>query len=160
MKVCTFVGLGLVKDKEKVKKEVKQHLIKLLSEGITTFLFGGGEFVDLCYSVVTELKDTYAYIERIFYPCGNENFYFNTEDGNNKCYKQKVFEKVEHINFGSIEPEKLRDKRLVDECDVCVLYLLGSYINKTDDIFDYTPSYKIEPKFNIKPKKRAIIIKV
>ena len=65
---CSFFGHRELKiTKEEVDK-LKNEIIRLIEENnCKTFYFGGfGEFDDLCYDIVCELKQTYPDIKRVF----------------------------------------------------------------------------------------------
>lgn len=54
-----------------ITKELEDRLIAtfedLIKQGCKYFYFGGlGDFDDLCYRVVSKLKNTYSHIQRIF----------------------------------------------------------------------------------------------
>ena len=80
MKTCTFIGHKKLTDKEKVKKQIEIVVKNLMFRGVKEFLFGSSnEFVDLCYEVVTSLKQYFKDVKRIGCPCGNETFYIEQE---------------------------------------------------------------------------------
>ena len=173
MKTCTFVGHKRLKNKTLVKKKIEKVVKDLISKGVKEFLFGSSsEFVDLCYEVVTSLKEEFKDIIRIGCPCGNETFYTQQEAKNQekefeRVLKRKIklsgYEKIMHINFGSLDVYNERDKRLVEESDVCVLYLIGNYIsnsNKKISKLEYLPSYGANSDFTKELcYKNVVIIK-
>ena len=74
MKSCSFFGHRDTEQREELKQKVREtveHLI--VEEGVDTFLFGSrSSFDELCYIVVTELKEKYPHIRRIAYLCKHE----------------------------------------------------------------------------------------
>ena len=68
MKACSFFGHRDTPQTEELKQKVKEiveHLI--VKEGVDTFLFGSrSKFNDLCLLVVTELKEKYPHIKRVY----------------------------------------------------------------------------------------------
>ena len=75
MKACSFFGHRDTPQTEELKRKVKEiveHLI--VKEGVDTFLFGSrSKFDELCLLIVTELKEKYPNIKRVYvrsqYPC-------------------------------------------------------------------------------------------
>ena len=67
MSVCSFFGHRKVDNSEELIDRLTLTIRKVLDEGVRTFYFGGfGEFDDLCWRVVTELKKEYIDIIRVF----------------------------------------------------------------------------------------------
>ena len=65
MKVC-FIGHKTIDKSDELISSLKETIIALLKNGVTTFLFGSmSEFDSLAWEVVTELKKEYDYIKRI-----------------------------------------------------------------------------------------------
>lgn len=66
MKVA-FIGHRKIDITEDLKGRVEKAVTALIEEGADTFLFGSkSQFDDLCYEVVTEIKERYPNIGRIF----------------------------------------------------------------------------------------------
>ena len=67
-KICSFFGHREITITEDLKERIREVLDKMIkSENFTIFYFGGfGMFDDLCWQIVTELKDKYTYIKRVF----------------------------------------------------------------------------------------------
>ena len=71
---------------------LKESVVKLLNKGATTFLFGSmSEFDKLSWKIVTELKEKYPFIKRIYvrsaYPYLNEAY----EEYILKSYEETYF---------------------------------------------------------------------
>ena len=73
-KVCAFIGHRKIEITEELVLKLTTIIEDLIvRKNVRQFLFGSkSEFNDLCYKVVTELKEKYPYIERIMYTCSNE----------------------------------------------------------------------------------------
>ena len=67
-KSCSFFGHSKLNDKITIEKTLFELIESLIvDKGYRLFYFGGfGEFDDLCYKVVSKLKETYGYIKRVF----------------------------------------------------------------------------------------------
>ena len=64
---CSVFGHSKIE----ITKELEDKLIatfeQLIKQGCKYFYFGGfGEFDDLCHKIISELKNTYPHIQRIF----------------------------------------------------------------------------------------------
>lgn len=79
-KTCCFFGHRTIKETEKLKSKLIEIIEKLIvDENVDTFLFGSkSQFNSLCLELVTEIKEKYPHIKRIYvraeYPCINEQY--------------------------------------------------------------------------------------
>ena len=67
-KICSFFGHRKINESNDLYNKVYNIIIDLVEkEGVDTFYFGGfGEFDDLCYAIVSKLKEKYCFIQRIY----------------------------------------------------------------------------------------------
>ena len=67
-KSCSVFGHRKINISNELKEVLRKILEEMIqSRGVEVFYFGGfGDFDDLCYQVVSELKDKYPHIKRIF----------------------------------------------------------------------------------------------
>ena len=78
--VCCFLGHRKIVETEELKKRLCKTIERLIiKEGVTTFLFGSrSRFDDLCYELVTKIKEKYPHINRIYvraeYPFINDSY--------------------------------------------------------------------------------------
>ena len=65
---CCFIGHRQIENKSYLYEQLKLCVQNLITKSnITTFLFGSrSEFNNLCWKVVTELKDIYPHIKRVY----------------------------------------------------------------------------------------------
>ena len=65
---CCFIGHRQINETEELKIRLRQAVEKLITDSnIDTFLFGSkSAFDSLCWEVVTDLKEKYPYIQRIY----------------------------------------------------------------------------------------------
>ena len=75
MKACSFFGHRDTPQTEELKQKVRETVERLIvEERVDTFLSGSrSNFDELCYIVVTELKEKYPHIQRIAYLCKHES---------------------------------------------------------------------------------------
>ena len=67
-KTCSFFGHQKINIDERLKTKLKEIAEQLILDGFTTFCFGGfSNFDELSRQTITELKQKYPHIKRIFY---------------------------------------------------------------------------------------------
>ncbi len=138
-KSCCFIGHRELSDTHNLKDSLQiiiENLIKM--QNVDTFFFGSrSEFDELCYFVVTSLKEKYPQIKRIYvraeFPYINKNY-------NNhllKYYEATYFpESVMHAGKAAyIE----RNYDMLDKSDFAIFY--------------YNPSYEVQKKKNAQSSK-------
>jgi len=65
--ICSFFGHSEIEITENLKESLKQVLEELINKNCTVFYFGGlGMFDYLCWQMVTQLKQKYSFIKRVF----------------------------------------------------------------------------------------------
>lgn len=147
-KICSFFGHRKIdKTEELIAKttEVIENLIN--NENVTTFLFGSkSEFDDLCYDIVSELKEKYTHIQRIYVRAE-----FEYIDGEGcRAYKEGLLARYEDTYY----PEHMlkagksryveRNQEMINKSDICVFFYDKNYMpprrrNCKRDLFDYQP---------------------
>ena len=87
----------------------------IVNEGAKTFLFNNGGYFDSdCYSIVSQLKKRYPHIERHYYHGG-----FDYDVGYVDWMKEH-YDKVYFPPMGIPYPRYLRDRKIIDACEVLV----------------------------------------
>ena len=77
---CCFIGHRKINETEALRVELCRLIKNLIvNENVDTFLFGSkGEFNTLCYEIVTQIKEKYPYLRRIYvraeYPFISEQY--------------------------------------------------------------------------------------
>ena len=133
MKSCCIICNRKIDDLKKY--EIRNKLIYLIENfNISIFNFGFyGEFNDLCYELLVELKNRYSKIKLVLFSLNNEIAYtFDEVDRvkkkpfSNKCFDEIIYlEDVDETKFKYACV--LRNKKLVDESDFCFIYYKESY---------------------------------
>ncbi len=127
MKTCCVFGHRKIKDSEELEKriyEIAERLIK--EEGVDTFLFGSkSEFDCLCHNVISNLKDKYSEVRRIYV---RSAFPYIDES-----YRKYLLEFYEDTYF----PEKIlnagkasyveRNQEMINRSDFCIVYYCEDY---------------------------------
>ena len=130
MEYCTacFLGHRKINETEKLKNELHTIIDNLITnEKVDTFFFGSkSDFNSLCLKAVTELKQKYPHIKRIYirsaFPDINSN------------YKNYLLENFEGTYF----PEKIRcagkaiyaerNQEMINRSEFCIVYYNESYL--------------------------------
>ena len=121
-KTCCFFGYRKINETEELKSKLKEIIEKLIvDEKVDTFLFWSkSRFNSLCLELVTELKEKYPHIKRIYvraeYPYISEH------------YKNYLLESYEYTYY----PEKIlnsgraayveRNYEMIDKSHFCIVY--------------------------------------
>ena len=144
MKACSFFGHRDTPQTDELKHKVRETVERLIvEEGVDTFLFGSrSKFDELCHIVVTELKEKYPNIKRIYvrsqYPYIGEQY----KDYLLKFYDVTIMPtRVERAGKASYVE---RNQEMINTSDFCVFYYNPSYLppkrkNSKRDINEYQP---------------------
>lgn len=137
MKSVCFIGHKEIAINDELKNELNYMIKKLIREyKITNFLFGDkSEFNNLCVDVVSDLKDEYKNIKLIYYP--SNDWYKGNEEENIK-FVEKVFniskiryDKYIYLNYYGKSGYVRRNKKMIDDSEICVFYYDKNYVPKT-----------------------------
>ena len=120
--ICCFIGHRTIIETEKLKT----HLIKIIeklvtNENVDTFLFGSkSRFNSLCLEAVTEMKEKYPHIKRIYvraeYPYISEQYKnYLLENYENTYYPERI------MNSGRAAYVE-RNYEMIDNSHFCIVY--------------------------------------
>ena len=118
---CCFIGHRKIEYSLELELKLIELIENLIVEfNVGIFLFGSrSEFNDLCYRVVTKLKEKYPYIKRI-YVRAEYNYDDNTMVYLLKDYEQTYFPKqiVKAGKYSYVE----RNLIMINQSEYCVFY--------------------------------------
>lgn len=150
---CCFIGHRTINETEELKTRLYEIVEKLISEeNVDTFLFGSkSQFNDLCYKIVTRIKEKYPYIRRVYiraeYPRINND------------YKQYLLESYEDtyypksiINSGKAVYIK-RNLEMINKSYFCIFYYNKQIVNG-----NCKSGTKIALDYAVKQRKEIIIL--
>ena len=148
--VVAFVGHRKIDNWEEVKARLTTCLNALIAEGADTFLFGSvGDFNLLCYEVVSELREVYPSIRRVYVRADHdivsdeyiEYLYNRYED---------TFFPDEVLNAGA-KSYVVRNQVMVKMCDVLVTHCDVNYVppRRTKSGTKMAVSYAMQKKKRI-----------
>ena len=140
---CCFIGHRKIENKSHLYAQLKRSVQNLITKSnITTFLFGSrSEFNDLCLDVVTELKDIYPHIERVYIRAEYE--YISDEYINYLLtFYEKTYYAEKAHNANSLVYVK-RNEELIDNSNICIFYYKNNSPNSGTAIaFNYAQKHK------------------
>lgn len=119
---CCFFGHRTIKETEELKLKLIEIIEKLIVENsVDTFLFGSkSRFNSLCLETVTELKQKYPHIKRIYVRAEYQYI-----DEQYKNYLLKTYEDTYYpkkiINSGRASYIK-RNYEMIDKSHYCIVY--------------------------------------
>ncbi len=143
-KICCFIGHRKIENSTELRKSLLNLIEDLITnKNVNKFLFGSNsKFDDLCYDIVTELKQKHSHIERVYvrsaYPDIN-NFY---EDYLLDKYEGTYF--PEHIRDSGMASYVERNQEMIRKSNICIFYYDKKYLpprrkNSRRNLFDYQP---------------------
>ncbi len=119
---CCFIGHREINETEELKTKLRETIERLITEeNVDTFLFGSGSsFNTLCLELVTEIKEKYPHIKRIYV---RAEFPYITEQYT--AYLLKSYDETYY-------PEKIigagraayveRNREMINNSSFCVVY--------------------------------------
>ena len=162
---CCFFGHRKIKETEELKSRLYDTVEELIRDcKVQTFFFGSkSEFDDLCFDIVSELKEKHPHIQRIYV---RSAFADIDED-----YTNYLLERYEGTHF----PEKIRksgkasyierNQEMISNSKFCVVYYDENYLpprrrNSRRDLTDYQPKSGTKIAYDYATKKKLTIINV
>ncbi len=119
---CCFVGHRTINETEELKVRLCETIEKLIAEeNVDTFLFGSkSRFNDLCYELITNIKQKYPHIKRIYvraeYPYIHANYKaYLLQRYEDTYYPEKI------MNVGRAAYVK-RNYEMIDNSRFCIVY--------------------------------------
>lgn len=165
LRTCCFIGHRKIKDTSKLRNDLAVVIEKLIVEKkVDTFLFGSkSEFDDLCWEIVTGLKEKYPDIYRIYIRAEFANI-----DDSYKEYLLKYYDDTYYpekmINAGKASYVE-RNHEMIDKSTYCIFYYDENYApprrkSNKRDLFDYQPQSGTKIAYDYAEKERKKIINI
>ena len=124
---CCFFGHRTINETEELKMKLYETIENLIAnEKVDTFLFGSkSRFNDLCYEIVSKVKEKYPYIKRVYVRAEFSVI--------NESYSEYLLESYEDTYY----PEKVigsgravyveRNYEMINNSKFCVVYYDETY---------------------------------
>lgn len=162
-KTCCFFGHRKIAEADRVKERLHKIIEDLIVyNNVEKFLFGSkSQFDGLCREVVTELKEKYPHIKRIYvraeYPeIGDDYKAYLLENCEDTYFPQRAVgsQKAVYIE---------RNYEMIDNSDFCVVYYNESYSppkrkNSRRDLMEYQPKSGTKTAYEYAKRKKKVII--
>ena len=164
-KACCFFGHRKINETPELTEKLESVIESLIKEkAVNIFYFGSkSEFDSLCLKVVTDLKEKYPHIKRIYV---RAEFPYIDDS-----YKKYLLESYEDTYY----PEKMinagraayveRNYEMIDNSSYCICYYDENYAppkrrNSRRDLTDYQPKSGTAVAYEYAIKKKKEIINV
>lgn len=164
-KACCFFGHRKINEThELIERLTKEIEILIKEKEVSIFYFGSkSEFDDLCHKVVTELKEKYPYIKRVYVRSAYQHIPDWYEDSLLQHYEDTFF--PEHIEKAGRAAYVERNQEMINKSDFCVVYYDENYLpprrkNSRRDLTDYQPKSGTGIAFDYAIKKNLIIYNI
>ena len=164
-KTCCFFGHRKISEAESLKLKVYEIMENLIRHNnVDTFLMGSkSDFDRLCRKVVSELKEKYIHINRIYIRAEYE--YINDD------YEKYLLESCEktyyseRAKYASKAVYVERNCEMIDKSDYCIVYYKDGYLpperkNRRKDLQNYQPKSGTYIAYHYTLKKNKEIINV
>lgn len=161
-KACCFFGHRKINKTEELKRELYKTISDLIEkEKVDSFLFGSkSEFDALCLKVVTELKEIYTHIKRIYvrsaFPDISDSYEkYLLESYDETCFPEKI------RNAGKAAYAE-RNQKMIDNSKFCIVYYNKDYIppkrkSGKGEFTDYQPNSGTAIAYKYAVKKERLI---
>ncbi len=125
MRAC-FIGHRTIEKTENFIALLKETIVLLINEGITTFLFGSmSEFDNLSWEIVSELKNKYPFVKRVYVRSANQHIDKSYEEYLLQLYEETYFP-YQLENAGKCSYIE-RNYEMIDNSTYCVFYYNEHY---------------------------------
>ena len=162
---CCFFGHRKISEADRLKIKVYEVMENLIvHSGVDTFLMGSkSDFDSLCREALSELKEKYTHIRRIYVRA--EYSYINDD------YEKYLLRNCEETYY----PERLadagkavyveRNREMIDKSEYCIVYFKDGYLphrrkNNRRDLFNYQPKSGTDIAYQYALRKNKTIINV
>ena len=160
---CCFFGHRKIdKTPELIDRLTKEIEVLITEKDVNVFYFGSkSEFDDLCHKVVTELKEKYPNIKRIYVRSAFQHIPDWYEESLLEHYEGTYF--PNHMEKAGKASYVERNQEMINKSDFCVIYYDENYLpprrkNSRRDLFDYQPKSGTAVAYDYAVKKKKKII--
>lgn len=160
---CCFFGHRKIDKSPELAVRLAQTVEVLITDkNVTDFYFGSkSEFDDLCHKVVSELKEKYPCIKRVYVRSSFQHIPDWYEDSLLEHYEATYF--PDHIEKAGKASYVERNQEMINQSNFCVVYYDENYApprrkNSRRDLTDYQPKSGTKVAYDYAVKKKCEII--
>ena len=163
-KACCFFGHRKIdKTLELIERLTRESEALMTEKAVNIFYFGSkSKFDDLCHKTVTELKEKYPHIKRVYVRSAFQLIPDWYENSLLEHYEDTYF--PEHIENAGKASYVERNQEMINKSDFCVVYYDENYApprrNSRRDLTDYQPKSGTRLAYDYAVKKGKEIINV
>ena len=164
-RTCCFFGHRKIDETAELKNNLYGIIKNLIvNEKVDTFLFGSkSEFDRLCLKTVTELKEKYPHIKRIYVRSAFQHIPDWYEESLLNHYEGTYF--PEHMENAGRASYVERNQEMINHSKFCVVYYDKNYLplrrkNSKRDLFDYQPKSGTAVAYEYANKRNNVIINI
>lgn len=158
-KGCCFIGHRKIAKSSELREKIFNAIENIIvNENVINFFFGSkSEFNDYCYEIVTELKEKYPQIKRIYVRSAYEHIPDWYENGLLEHYEDTYF--TEHMSKAGKASYVERNQEMINKSNFCIFYYDENYLpprrkNSRRDLFDYQPKSGTGVAYEFAMKKK------
>ena len=164
-KSCCFFGHRRIDETEELKNRLCGIIENLITnEKVDTFLFGSkSQFDDLCHETVSNLKEKFPHIKRIYVRSAYQHIPEWYEESLLKNNEGTYF--PQHMENAGRASYVERNQEMINHSKYCVVYYDENYLpprrkNSRHDLFDYQPKSGTAVAYNYAMRKGCEIINI
>ena len=164
-KACCFFGHRKIDETpELIERLIREIEILIAEKEVSIFYFGSkSEFDDLCHKTVTELKEKYSHIKRVYVRSAFQHIPDWYEDSLLKHYEDTYF--PEHMENAGRASYVERNQEMINKSDFCVVYYDVNYApsrrkSSRRDLTDYQPKSGTAVAYEYAMRKKRKIINI
>ena len=162
---CCFFGHRKIDETPQLTERLTKEIEVLITEkDVSTFYFGSkSEFDRLCVETVTELKEKYPHIKRVYVRSAFQHIPDWYEDSLLKHYEDTYFpERMANAGKASYVE---RNQEMINKSAFCIVYYDENYApprrrNSRRDLTDYQPKSGTKIAYDYAAKKKCNIINI
>ena len=160
-----FFGHRKIDETEELKNNLRGIIENLIvNEKVDTFFFGSkSQFDDLCHKTVTDLREKYPHLKRIYVRSAFQYIPDWYEESLLKHYEDTYYPK--HMEKAGKASYVERNQEMINHSKFCVVYYDENYLpsrrkNSRRDLFDYQPKSGTAVAYDYAKRKGSEIINV
>ena len=164
-KACCFFGHRKIDETPELIERLTREIEILITEkAVSIFYFGSkSEFDDLCHKTVTELKEKYPHIKRVYVRSAFQHIPDWYENSLLVHYEDTYFPK--HMEKAGKASYVERNQEMINKSDFCVIYYDENYLpprrkNSKRDLIAYQPKSGTKTAYEYAVKKCRKVINV